>query len=468
MNTGFLIAEFGKNSSSRNALYKLLIRLDEFYIPRISSRTDLEEYSVKLLENGRVFYAVNDEGKYIGLLAVYVNDTASQCAFISTISVLPEYQGSGISDNLMLKAFEVAVENGMRSISLEVDLSNQRALAFYKKQGFRKERQVIDTLIMTRELSDFDNPAKPTVTISCLTYNHASFVRNAVESFLMQKTTFPFEILIHDDASTDGTADVIREYEQKYPALIFPIYQLENQYSKGVKISFTHQFPRARGKYIALCEGDDYWTDPLKLQKQVDFLEANPEYALCFHKVKNLVNNELQEEEVIEKRYQSISDKNRIGVLDLLEHGNFIHTCSVVYRNQEIGFPFELQSSPVGDYFLFILLSEKGLLHRIDEYMGVYRRGTGTHSTLSPLDMQRRKVQSSIAILSYLREDGQKQIFLQKTLSAFSIFETVVKELKYDMENIASTYSWKDIIKILLFKIRRTGRRLIGKLQREE
>jgi glycosyltransferase involved in cell wall biosynthesis len=261
---------------------------------------------------------------------------------------------------------------------------------------------------------------------------------------------------------------IIKEYEKKYPKIIFSIYQTENQYSKGIKISLTYQLPRARGKYIALCEGDDYWTDPLKLQKQVDFLEANPEYALCFHKVKNLVNNELQEDEVIEKRYQSISDKNRIGVLDLLEHGNFIHTCSVVYRNQNIGFPFELQSSPVGDYFLFILLSEKGLLHRIDEYMGVYRRGTGTHSTLSPLDMQRRKVQSSIAILSYLREDGQKQIFLQKTLSAFSIFETVVKELKYDMENIASTYSWKDIIKILLFKIRRTGRRLIGKLQREE
>ena len=87
----------------------------------------------------------------------------------------------------------------------------------------------------------------------------------------MQKTDFPFEILIHDDASTDGTADIIREYEAKYPDIIKPIYQTENQYSKGIKVSQVYQFPRAKGKYIALCEGDDYWTDPYKLQKQVDF-----------------------------------------------------------------------------------------------------------------------------------------------------------------------------------------------------
>jgi len=96
----------------------------------------------------------------------------------------------------------------------------------------------------------------------------------------MQKTNFPVEILIHDDASTDGTADIIREYEAQYPDIIKPIYQTENQYSKGIKISQVYQFPRAKGKYIALCEGDDYWIDPYKLQKQVDFLEANPEYGM--------------------------------------------------------------------------------------------------------------------------------------------------------------------------------------------
>ena len=111
------------------------------------------------------------------------------------------------------------------------------------------------------------------VSICCITYNHEKYIRDAIEGFLMQKTDFPFEVLIHDDASTDGTADIIREYETKYPDIIKPIYQTENQYSKGIKISATYNYPRAKGKYIALCEGDDYWIDPYKLQKQVDFLE---------------------------------------------------------------------------------------------------------------------------------------------------------------------------------------------------
>lgn len=105
-----------------------------------------------------------------------------------------------------------------------------------------------------------------------------------MDGFLMQQTNFPIEILIHDDCSTDGTTEIIREYEAKYPDLIFPLYEEENQYQKGkaAEIDF-YNYRRARGKYIAYCEGDDYWTDPLKLQKQVDFMEANPEYSVCFH-----------------------------------------------------------------------------------------------------------------------------------------------------------------------------------------
>ena len=104
----------------------------------------------------------------------------------------------------------------------------------------------------------------PLLSICCVTYNHESFISQCLDGFLMQQTDFPFEILIHDDASADGTANIIMEYEAKYPDLIKPIYQTENQFSKGIKISVTFNFPRAKGKYIALCEGDDYWTDPLK------------------------------------------------------------------------------------------------------------------------------------------------------------------------------------------------------------
>lgn len=121
----------------------------------------------------------------------------------------------------------------------------------------------------------------PLVSISCTTYNHAPYIRKCLDGFLMQQCDFEFEIVIHDDASTDETQEIIKEYQKEFPDIIKPIFQTENQYSKtGSGIMARYNFPRVQGKYIALCEGDDYWTDPLKLQKQVDFMEAHPDYSL--------------------------------------------------------------------------------------------------------------------------------------------------------------------------------------------
>lgn len=125
------------------------------------------------------------------------------------------------------------------------------------------------------------------VSISCITYNHSAYIRQCLDGMLMQQTTFGFEILIHDDCSTDGTDDIIREYASRYPQIIKPLFEEENQYQQGKPIgTIVWNLPRAKGKYIAMCEGDDYWTDPLKLQKQVDFMEANSEYVLCCHRYK--------------------------------------------------------------------------------------------------------------------------------------------------------------------------------------
>jgi glycosyltransferase involved in cell wall biosynthesis len=121
---------------------------------------------------------------------------------------------------------------------------------------------------------------EPMVSIGCLAYNHDGFIGEAIESFLNQKTTFKVEILIHDDASVDGTAVIIKEYAEEWPQLFSVILQTENQYSRGVQPGALN-LQRAKGKYIALCEGDDYWTDPLKLQKQVEFLESHPDYSVC-------------------------------------------------------------------------------------------------------------------------------------------------------------------------------------------
>lgn len=130
-----------------------------------------------------------------------------------------------------------------------------------------------------------DNLLTPLVSVICLAYNHEKYIRQCLNGFVMQQTTFPFEVLVHDDASTDKTAEIIREYEKKYPDIVKPTYQSENQFSKGVKIDGDILFSKTRGKYIAFCEGDDFWIDPLKLQKQFDALEQHPECHLCVSRV---------------------------------------------------------------------------------------------------------------------------------------------------------------------------------------
>ncbi len=119
------------------------------------------------------------------------------------------------------------------------------------------------------------------VSVLCLAYNHEKYIAKCLQGFVMQKTNFNFEVIINDDASTDNTAAIIKEYENKYPEIIKPIYQVENQHSKKVKITQDIVMPLAKGKYVAFCEGDDYWIDEFKLQKQVDALEKNKECGMA-------------------------------------------------------------------------------------------------------------------------------------------------------------------------------------------
>lgn len=208
----------------------------------------------------------------------------------------------------------------------------------------------------------------PLVSISCVTFNHAKYICECLDSMLSQKTNFNFEIIIHDDASTDGTKEIIEEYVTKYPEIIFPIFQTENQFSKGIRgIPTRYNYVRCRGKYIAICDGDDYWIDPQKLQKQIDFLELNPDFSICFHNMK--IKDELN------PSILKFTNKNQkeISEIEDLAKGNYIYSASTVFRKPPNGYPDWLLEMPIGDYPLHLINAQYGKIKYIDEVMGVYR-----------------------------------------------------------------------------------------------
>jgi len=210
------------------------------------------------------------------------------------------------------------------------------------------------------------------VSISCIAYNHEKYIEDAIEGFLMQKTNFRYEILLHDDASTDRTADIIRKYEMKYPEIIYPIYQKENQYSKGVKVGKFNR-SRARGKYIALCEGDDYWIDPLKLQKQVGYMEKHPECSMCFHAAYKVNENKKKM-----RRHIRPAKRDKEFSVDeiIMGGGGLFSTNSVLYLGKnKINRPDFYNNAPIGDYPMAIYMALKGKVFYMDEFMSAYRVG---------------------------------------------------------------------------------------------
>lgn len=207
------------------------------------------------------------------------------------------------------------------------------------------------------------------VSIVCNTYNQESYIRDALDGFIMQKTSFPVEILVHDDASTDSTAQIIREYVAKYPELIKPILQTENQYSKNVSISKAFQFSRAKGKYIAFCEGDDYWTDPLKLQKQVEAMERHPEVDICAHQMKIICSGKTTGlvPQQAEDRIFSVEDVITGG-------GGFVMTASLMFRRELFVHEYAFAKMMSIDYIWQVSGALRGGMLYLGDCMGVYRQ----------------------------------------------------------------------------------------------
>ena len=210
------------------------------------------------------------------------------------------------------------------------------------------------------------------VSIRCPAYNQEKYIGACLDGFVMQKTTFKYEIIVHDDASTDNTPSIIADYAQKYPDLVKPIFETENQRSKKDGSLRRIINNACVGKYIAMCDGDDYWTDPYKLQKQVDFLESHPDFTLCFHSAAVLIENNSKKyidcEHIVEREYFTN---------DIFPHW-IIPTASVVCRREVFSAPIVHRELLLyGDIATFLQAAKLGRLWGMSEQMSVYRINSG-------------------------------------------------------------------------------------------
>ncbi len=215
-------------------------------------------------------------------------------------------------------------------------------------------------------------PESPVLSVSCITYNHAAYIGQALDGFLSQRTDFPFEIIVHDDASTDGTAEIVRDYERRFPHLIRGIYQTENQYrlEKGRVTRIIRS--AIRGEFVALCEGDDLWIDPDKLQAQVDVLRAAPELSFCFTNAYNEYDGGRREDYVRGWLGPEIPP-GPFTQKDIVAR-NFIPTAGVVYRRERLErFPEPLRTTLAFDWLMYVALASTGPFAFLDRISAVRR-----------------------------------------------------------------------------------------------
>jgi glycosyltransferase involved in cell wall biosynthesis len=254
----------------------------------------------------------------------------------------------------------------------------------------------------------FAEESSPVLSVFSWVYNHKEFIQLSIDSILNQQTFFPVEIIIHDDASNDGTKDIIFKYQAQYPLLFNNILHLENQWSQGEGVMMP-LVGKPRGKYIALTHGDDYWTDPLKLQKQVDFLEQNPEFSFCWHPV-DILGDDFE-----------FPEGPDILTFELMLKNHYIPTCSLVFRRECIlDLPTWMNQVQSGDIALELFLATKGLGKKLNYKMAVYRRHSGGVSQTAY--HQRKGRIERIKIYNYL---------------LFSIPQTFRKSLKDSIYQIA-------------------------------
>jgi glycosyltransferase involved in cell wall biosynthesis len=263
------------------------------------------------------------------------------------------------------------------------------------------------------------------VSVCMITYGQEKFIGQAIEGILMQETNFEFELIVVNDCSPDNTHNIVNNYIINHTKGN-KIQYYRQEKNVGMIPNFVFALNKCKQKYVAICEGDDYWTDSQKLQKQVTFLEANSEFSICFHRVMLLQNNDLVNDWITNP------PAGETDIHHLIEFRNYIHTPSVVFRNKKLQIPDAIFLSPVGDYFLYILLTQDGSkIKYLPEVMAVYRYGVGIYSKTGDNEQLWNWYNTQFLIYSCITKKHKKAL-------AAAIAETRLQLESYAVQHITS------------------------------
>lgn len=271
------------------------------------------------------------------------------------------------------------------------------------------------------------------VIIRCLVYNHEPYLRDCLNGIVLQKTNFPFKAVVHDDCSTDNSAAIIREYAERYPEIIEPVYATENRYSRGLLESVMASLTEtSKNEYTAWCEGDDYWIDPNKLQKQVDFLDTHPNYVMiCSNAEVENCGQFLTSDDLSRMSWPCYSKSRKMSVEDIIRNGGwFIHSCTILYRSfLKEDYPPEARYCSVGDYPLQIFAALKGDVFYLHEKTAVYRFASpGSWTERSSRKASLKDVASWVKIIRMLEALNKYSAYMLN-----SVFKDVIRKYITDL-----------------------------------
>lgn len=418
------------------------------------SRPDIEitkeiesEWIVKVLQDEKSKrFAILCDNEYIG--NVHLNNIENNTAEFHIFIGNKDFWGKGISQLATYQILYYAKEVlKLSEIYLYVKSENIAAVESYKRNNFVVTEENPGNVKMSLQLSQLK---KTTVSIFVMVYNHGQYLKDCLDSLLEQKTNFNYDIVVGEDCSKDNSREILLNYQKLYPGK-FKLLLHPNNIGAVDNQNITYE--NCSGKYIAICEGDDYWIDALKLQKQIDFLEKNPEYSLTFHKIKEITTRE-------ERYSYDNPNEEKTYTLEDLSKENFIVTVSVVFRKNFEKLPEWMKYSPIGDYPLHLLNASFGLIKYFPEEMAAYRVGSGIWSTQNIVDQIVNTMFSLKFLLQHFKNNkpvydnlkiqyGNFKTALKKPFEEKRELELKIKDYNYLERNISTNY----LLKMLKIKI---------------